>query len=85
MKHFLTRLGATAVAVAMAGAAFAQDLPTVRAAVLKIGTVNWELATIVENGLDEKHGFKLEVMPYADNGATRVAVEGDEADMAVAD
>ncbi len=47
MKHFLTRLGATAVAVAMAGAAFAQDLPTVRAAVLKIGTVNWELATIV--------------------------------------
>ncbi len=85
MKHFLTRLGATAVAVAMAGAAFAQDLPTVRAATLKIGTVNWELATIIENGLDEKHGFNLEMVPYADNGATRVAVEGDEADMAVAD
>ncbi len=63
----------------------AQELPTIRAAVLKVGTVNWELATIVENGLDKKYGFQLSVMPYADNGATRVAVEGDEADMAVAD
>lgn len=63
----------------------AQELPTIRAAVLKVGTVNWELATIVENGLDKKYGFQLSVMPYADNGATRVAVEGGEADMAVAD
>ncbi|MGR3375912.1 ABC transporter substrate-binding protein [Salipiger abyssi] len=68
-----------------AGAALAQDLPVIRAATLKIGTVNWELTTIVENGLDEKHGFRLEMMPYADNGATRIAVEGGEADMAVAD
>jgi NitT/TauT family transport system substrate-binding protein len=65
--------------------AFAQDLPTLRAAVLKIGTVNWELATISVNGLDEKHGFILEIQPFADNGATRIAVEGDAADMAVAD
>ncbi|MHA6326403.1 ABC transporter substrate-binding protein [Roseivivax sp. CAU 1753] len=85
MKHTLTRLGALVAATLMAGAALAQDLPVVRGAVLKIGTVNWELATIVENGLDEKHGFKLEILPFADNGATRVAVEGDEADMAVAD
>jgi len=65
--------------------AFAQDLPTLRAAVLKIGTVNWELATISANGFDRKHGFILEVQPFADNGATRIAVEGDAADMAVAD
>lgn len=63
----------------------AQELPTIRAAVLKVGTVNWELATITESGLDKKYGFKLSIMPYADNGATRVAVEGDVADMAVAD
>lgn len=62
-----------------------QEQPVIRAAVLKIGTVNWELATIVENGLDEKRGFSLEIQPFADNGATRVAVEGGEADMAVAD
>ena len=57
----------------------------VRAAVLKIGTVNWELETITANGFDTAHGFKLEMVPYADNGATRIAVEGGEADMAVAD
>ncbi len=65
--------------------AWAEDLPVIRAAVLKIGTVNWELATITENGLDRKHGFILDVQPYADNSATRIAVEGGEADMAVAD
>ncbi|MBK5933315.1 ABC transporter substrate-binding protein [Rhodovulum imhoffii] len=66
--------------------AFAEgDLPVIRAAVLKIGTVNWELATIAQHGLDEKHGFTLEVQPYADNAATRIAVEGGQADMAVAD
>ncbi len=66
-------------------AAPAQDLTSVRAAVLQIGTVNWELSTIIDKGLDEKYGFELEMQPYADNGATRVAVEGGEADIAVAD
>lgn len=57
----------------------------VRAAVLKIGTVNWELATIKSNGFDTANGFNLVIAPYADNGATRVALEGGEADIAVAD
>ncbi|WP_255731253.1 ABC transporter substrate-binding protein [Phaeobacter sp. B1627] len=61
------------------------EAPVIRAAVLKIGTVNWELATITENGFDTDHGFALDVQPYADNGATRIALEGGAADMAVAD
>ncbi|QHQ37452.1 ABC transporter substrate-binding protein [Algicella marina] len=65
--------------------ATAADMPTIRAAVLKIGTVNWELDTIINNGFDEAHGFNLEMQPFADNGATRVALEGGEADLAVAD
>lgn len=69
----------------LASPALASDLPVIRAAVLKIGTVNWELETITANGLDRKHGFVLDVRPYADNGATRIAVEGGVADMAVAD
>lgn len=86
MIRSITRRGACAVlAMFLAAPAFAQDLPVIRAAVLKIGTVNWELATIVEQGFDEAHGFGLEIAPYADNGATRVAVEGGEADVAVAD
>ena len=68
--------------VALAGAA---DLPQIRAAVLKIGTVNWELDTITRNGFDKDAGFELVVQPFADNGATRVALEGGDADLAVAD
>jgi NitT/TauT family transport system substrate-binding protein len=82
MRTFVAALVAGCV---IAAGAVAQDLPVIRAATLKIGTVNWELSTITEMGLDEKHGFHLEMQPYADNGATRIAVEGDEADMAVAD
>ncbi|NDW02453.1 ABC transporter substrate-binding protein [Salipiger sp. PrR002] len=82
MKRFLTVL---ALGCVTAFGAAAQELPVIRAAVLKIGTVNWELSTITEQGLDKKHGFRLEMVPYADNGATRLAVEGGEADMAVAD
>lgn len=63
----------------------AEETPVLRLAVLQIGTVNWELDTIIRNGLDEKYGFQLDVQPYADNGATRIAVAGGEADMAVAD
>lgn len=73
------------VLTSLAAPVIADDLPTIRAAVLKIGTVNWELATITENGFDRANGFALDVQPYADNAATRIAVEGGEADMAVAD
>ncbi|MGZ2260240.1 ABC transporter substrate-binding protein [Roseobacter sp. A03A-229] len=73
------------VLMSCAAPVFASDLPTIRAAVLKIGTVNWELATITENGLDRANGFVLDVQPFADNSGTRIAVEGGQADMAVAD
>lgn len=63
----------------------AQELPTIRAATLESGTLNWELQTIIDQGLDEANGFHLELLKLADNGATRVAVEGDAADVAVAD
>ncbi len=66
-------------------AGVAQDLPELRAAMLKTGTVNWEIATIKERGFDTANGFTLAVQDYADNGATRVAFEGGEADVVVAD
>jgi NitT/TauT family transport system substrate-binding protein len=68
-----------------AQACAAQELPTIRAATLESGTLNWELQTIIDNGLDEANGFHLELLKLADNGATRVAVEGDAAEVAVAD
>lgn len=70
---------------AFARAGHAGGLPVVRVAALQIGTVNWELETIVANGFDRAHGFELRVQSYADNAATRVALEGGEADVMVAD
>ncbi len=65
--------------------ALAQGVPVIRAAVLRIGTVNWELQTILREGLDEKHGFRLTVQGYADGTAAHLAVEGGTADLAVSD
>ncbi len=81
----LIRICATVIAALWLAGTVAAQVPKVRAAVLKIGTVNWELDTIKRNGFDRKNGFELVVQPFADNGATRVALEGGEADMAVAD
>jgi len=77
-------LGALAVVV-LAVQAQAADLPQMRAAMLATGTVNWEIATIKGNGFDTANGFDFAVTDYADNGATRVAFEGGEADVVVAD
>lgn len=70
----------------LSGAASAQDqMPTLSIAVLKSGTVNWELNTIVHNKLDEKHGFKLEVQDVAGEAAAKIAFQGEAADMIVSD
>jgi NitT/TauT family transport system substrate-binding protein len=70
----------------LSGATQAQeDRPVIRAAVLKIGTVNWELQTILREGFDRDHGFRLEVQGYADTAATHLSVQGGAADLAVAD
>ncbi|MFQ1700759.1 ABC transporter substrate-binding protein [Loktanella agnita] len=85
-KMKVLRAFALLVVAALPFAANAQsDLPVIRAATLQIGTVNWELETITREGFDVANGFRLEMQPYADNGATRVAVAGGAADMFVAD
>jgi len=53
--------------------------------VLKTGTVNWELDTIKHHGLDTANGFELQVQGLAGNPATRIAFQGGEADVVVAD
>ncbi len=58
---------------------------TIRIAVLKTGTVNWELDVIRSNGLDAKHGFSLDVFEVANNEATRVALQAGDVDMITSD
>lgn len=81
MKRLLSGL----VLATLAVPSLATDLPQMRAAMLATGTVNWEIATIKGNGFDAANGFDFAVTDYADNGATRVAFEGGEADVMVAD
>jgi NitT/TauT family transport system substrate-binding protein len=84
MKLSHTILSTVAVIAASILPSFA-DTPKVRAAVLKFGTVNWELNTIKHHGLDKANGFDLVVQGMAGNSATRVAFQGGEAEVVVAD
>lgn len=65
--------------------AFTEELPRLRIAVLEIGTVNWELDTIKRFELDKANGFDLVVQGYAGGDAARIAFQGGEADVVVAD
>ncbi len=65
--------------------AWSNDLPIVRLGALAYGTVNWELDTIKNNKLDEKHGFKLEVVPMGGGSASDIAFLGGEIDVMVSD
>ena len=53
------------LALAMLSAAALAGEPVLRIAVLKFGTVNWELDVIRHHGLDKANGFTLEVLPVA--------------------
>lgn len=83
MRFF--KLLVTSFALVCATLVQAGDLPKLRVAVLKIGTVNWELDTIKRLGLDKANGFELVVQGYAGGDAARVAFQGGEADVVVAD
>ncbi len=61
------------------------DTPSLRVAVLKFGTVNWELNTIQHHKLDAANNFSLEVQGMVGGAAAKVAFQGGEADVIVSD
>ena len=83
----LLGLGLTAAAPAEAvePAGAGGDLATVRAGVLKFGTVNWELNVIKEHKLDEKHGISLEVTGLTGKNPSAVAIQAGAVDIIVTD
>lgn len=56
-----------------------------KVAVLKFGTVNWELNVIRHNGFDRDNGFDMEIQGLAGKSAAAVAFQGGEADIIVSD
>lgn len=74
--------GLIAGLIASAGLA---DVPVLRVAVLKFGTVNWELNTIRHHDLDTSNGFTLDVQGMAGSAAAKVAFQGGATDVIVSD
>ncbi|WAP67493.1 ABC transporter substrate-binding protein [Jiella pelagia] len=61
------------------------ERPTIRVGVLKFGTVNWELDAMTRAGLDEKAGVDVELVPFAGENASAVALQAGSVDMIVSD
>jgi len=81
--RYLSMLVAFAVVIVSAPLASAGE--TLRLAVLKYGTVNWELDTIQHNGFDTTNGFSMEIMGMAGIPASMIAFQGGAADVMVSD
>ncbi|MEP1201302.1 MULTISPECIES: ABC transporter substrate-binding protein [Rhodobacterales] len=72
------------LSVSVASSALADD-QNLRVAVLKFGTVNWELDTIKHHKLDVANGISVQVQGMAGGSAAKVAFQGGEADVIVSD
>lgn len=79
------RLVTAMLLLLVATVARAQDLPVLRVAVLKFGTVNWLTDTIRFHNLDAAEGFSLETVELAGRDATSVAFQAGDVDLIVAD
>lgn len=91
MNHKLvSRRGALALfaattALMLSAAAYAQDLPKLRVGVLKFGTVNWELDSLKHNGFDKANNVDVEIVHFAGEDATNVAMLAGDIDIIVSD
>ncbi|NDW05851.1 ABC transporter substrate-binding protein [Jiella pacifica] len=74
-----------AVQLAPNAHAESEATPTIRVGILKFGTVNWELDAMTRAGLDEKAGVDVELVPFAGEDASAVALQAGSVDMIVSD
>lgn len=81
---FLKSMVGMLCAALLATSAWGQT-KTLNIAVLKFGTVNWELNTITHHGFDTANGFSLQVLGMAGGSATKVAFQGGTADVMASD
>lgn len=79
----LAALGTAAIAGSHAAAASAAA--RLRIGVLKFGTVSWELDTLKEHKFDAANGIDLDVVDFAGEDATNVAMLAGAIDMIVTD
>ncbi len=76
--------GSTALAATLPNGR-AMAAAKVRIGVLKFGTVSWELDTLKHHGFDAANGIELDVVNFAGEDATNVALQAGEVDVIVSD
>lgn len=80
------RLAALGTAVLLGSHPIAASAASkVRIGVLKFGTVSWELDTLKHHGFDAANGIDLDVIYFAGEDATNVAMLAEAIDMIVTD
>ena len=65
--------------------AAAEALAELRVGVLKFGTVNWQLDSLIHHGFDRQEGLTVTPLLLASKNATAVALQAGEADFIVSD
>ena len=58
---------------------------SLRVGSLKFGSLGWLLETVIAEGLDTSHGFKLDLVDMASTGAAKIALLSGDADVIVSD
>lgn len=84
-RRFLALMAGAGLAAPLLARPARAAAGTIRIAVLKTGTVNWELDVMKANGLDAKHGFALDIKEVANNEATRIALQAGDVDVITSD
>ena len=84
-RHILLLIMASAMAISFPAWADTDEALNIRLAVLKFGTVNWELNVIKHYKLDEQAGLVLDVVGLANKDATAIALNAGDVDMIVTD
>lgn len=85
MSKLLSKLLICICLLLAATVARSEALPVLRASILQFGTAHWELAAMVEEGLDRAHGFELAIDTRANLSASRLALTANQADVIVND
>ncbi len=81
----MLRLTLAAAVLAIALTPAAATAGKLKVAVIKFGTVNWEMDVIRHHGLAEAQKLDLEVLALANTNATKVALQAGETDVIVTD
>ncbi|NGO50342.1 ABC transporter substrate-binding protein [Allomesorhizobium camelthorni] len=79
------RLAALGTVAMLSAAGVARAATKVRIGVLKFGTVSWELDTLKHHKFDAANGIDLEIVHFAGEDATNVAMLAGEIDIIVSD